>query len=113
MDRFSKPFGRFLRIEAAAGAALLLCTACALALSNSIWSETFLAFWETPVGLRVGDLQFSRTLRHWINDGLMTFFFFVVALELKREVVLGELRDFRMGALSFAAALGGMALPAG
>jgi NhaA family Na+:H+ antiporter len=113
MDRFSKPFGRFLRIEAAAGAVLLLCTACALALSNSAWSETFLAFWETPVGLRVGDLQFSRTLRHWINDGLMTFFFFVVALELKREVVLGELRDLRMGALSFAAALGGMALPAG
>jgi NhaA family Na+:H+ antiporter len=112
MDRFSKPFGRFLRIEAAAGALLLLCTSCALAFSNSAWAEAFLAFWEMPVGIRVGDVHFSRSLKHWINDGLMSFFFFVVALELKREMVVGELRDLRMGALSFAAAFGGMALPA-
>jgi Na+:H+ antiporter, NhaA family len=112
MDRFSKPFGRFLRIEAAAGALLLLCAFCALAFSNSPWAETFLGFWEIPVGVRVGDVQFARSLKHWINDGLMTFFFFVVALELKREMVLGELRDLRLGALSFAAALGGMAVPA-
>lgn len=112
MDRFSKPFGRFLRTEAAAGALLLLCTFFAVTLSNSPWAETFLAFWETPVGVRVGDVQFERSLKHWINDALMTFFFFVVALELKREMVLGELRDLRLGALSFAAALGGMAVPA-
>lgn len=66
-----------------------------------------------PLGVRVGTIEFSRSLKHWINDGLMTFFFFIVALELKREVVLGELRNPRMAALSLAAALGGMAIPAG
>jgi NhaA family Na+:H+ antiporter len=112
MDRFSKPFRQFLRIEAAAGVALLLCIFGALALSNSPWSDPYLAFWEMSVGLQLGEIHFSRSLKHWINDGLMTFFFFVVALELKREVVLGELRDPRMAALSLAGALGGMAVPA-
>ena len=66
-----------------------------------------------PAGISLGTLDFSRSLRHWINDGLMTLFFFIVALELKREMVLGELRDLRIAALSLAAALGGMAVPAG
>ncbi|HET7239354.1 MAG TPA: Na+/H+ antiporter NhaA, partial [Terrimicrobiaceae bacterium] len=65
-----------------------------------------------PVGLHLGSFEFSRSLRHWINDGLMTLFFFVVALELKRELVLGELRNLRMATLSFAGALGGMVVPA-
>ncbi|MFG1392363.1 Na+/H+ antiporter NhaA [Xanthobacter agilis] len=104
---------RFLRIEALAGATLLCATIFALALSNSPWSEAFLSIWQTPLGLRIGDLALSRTLQHWINDGLMTLFFFVVALELKREMVLGELRNVRLAAFSFAAALGGMAVPAG
>jgi NhaA family Na+:H+ antiporter len=71
-----------------------------------------MALWETPVGLHLGSFEFSRSLRHWINDGLMTLFFFVVALELKRELVLGELRNLRMATLSFAGALGGMVVPA-
>ncbi|WP_454916812.1 Na+/H+ antiporter NhaA [Xanthobacter sediminis] len=104
---------RFLRIEAMAGAALLLATLIALLVSNSPWSEPFLSIWHTPVGLQIGDIVFSRSLQHWINDGLMTLFFFVVALELKREMVLGELQNFRTAALSLAAALGGMAVPAG
>ncbi|HSS66550.1 MAG TPA: Na+/H+ antiporter NhaA [Gammaproteobacteria bacterium] len=110
-DRFAEPFARFLKIEAAAGALLLLATVAALILSNSAWSAPFLAFWETPVGVHFGALDFSRSLRHWINDGLMTLFFFVVALELKRELVLGELRNRRMAALPFAGALGGMLVP--
>lgn len=112
-DRFTKPFMRFLRIEAMASAALLFATILALALSNSPWSKPFLAVWETPVSLKIGDIGLSRSLQHWINDGLMTFFFFVVALELKREMVLGELRNPRTVVLSLAAALGGMAVPAG
>lgn len=112
VDRFTKPFAQFLRIKAAAGAVLLLFTLCAVALSNSPWSVPFLAFWEMPAGLRLDAVEFSRSLKHWINDGLMTFFFFIVALELKREVVLGELRNPRMAALSLAAALGGMVVPA-
>lgn len=110
-DRFTEPFARFLKIEAASGLLLLLAALAALGLANSPWSTPFLAFWETPVGLHFGPLDFSRSLRHWINDGLMTFFFFVVALELKRELVLGELRNLRMAAMPFAGALGGMIVP--
>jgi NhaA family Na+:H+ antiporter len=112
VDRLTKPFAQFLRIEAAAGSVLLLCTVVTLALSNSSWGPYFLKAWETPVGVQIGSLEFARSLRDWINDGLMTLFFFVVALELKRELVLGELRNPRMAALSMAAALGGMLVPA-
>lgn len=111
VDRGARPFSRFLRIEAATGAILLLATLAALSLSNSAWSTPFLAFWRTPVGLHFGAWDYARPLRGWINDGLMTLFFFVVALELKRELVLGELRHLRMAALSFAGALGGMLVP--
>lgn len=111
-DYFTRPFGRFLRIEAAAGGLLLLSAIAALTLANSPWSSAFLTFWEMPIGLRFGPLEFSRSLQEWINDGLMTLFFFVVALELKRELVLGELRDLGMATLSFSAALGGMVVPA-
>ena len=110
-DRFTRPFAQFVRIEAAAGVLLLLATGAAFGLANSRWSEPFLGFWETSVGIHFGSLNFSRSLQHWINDGLMTFFFFVVALELKRELVLGELRKLRMAALPFFGALGGMIVP--
>jgi NhaA family Na+:H+ antiporter len=111
-DRFTKPFGRFLKIEAATGVILLVATCAALVLSNSAWSTQFLSFWEIPVGFRFGSFDFSRSLQHGINDGLMTLFFFVVALELKRELVLGELRNLRVAALSLAGAVGGMLFPA-
>jgi len=110
-DRFTKPFARFLKIEAASGGLLLLAVLVAMALANSPWRGAYLALWETPVGLSFGALDFTRSLRHWINDGLMTLFFFVISLELKRALVLGELRHPRMAALPFAAALGGMAVP--
>ncbi|NWG45144.1 MAG: Na+/H+ antiporter NhaA [Alphaproteobacteria bacterium] len=110
-DRITRPFARFLKIEAAAGALLFLAALLALILANSAWSQPFLAFWETPIGLQLGTLDFTRSLRHWINDGLMTLFFFVISLELKRELVLGELRNLRTAALPFAAALGGMIVP--
>ncbi len=111
-DRFTKPLGRFLKIEATAGVALLVATCTALILSNSSWSAQFLGFWKIPVGFRFGSFDFSRSLQHWLNDGLMTLFFFVVALELKRELVLGELRGWRKAALPFAGAVGGMLVPA-
>jgi NhaA family Na+:H+ antiporter len=112
VDRLTKPFAWFLRIEALGGGILLLSTVAALALSNSPWAQPFLSAWELPVGLRVGSFEFARSSREWINDGLMTLFFFVVALELKRELVLGELRSPRLAAFSIAAALGGMLVPA-
>ncbi|SHN16822.1 Na+/H+ antiporter NhaA [Roseibium suaedae] len=110
-DRFTKAFSRFLKIEAAAGGLLLLALLLALSLANSPWALSFEAIWETPIGLHFGSLDFTRSLRHWINDGLMTFFFFVISLELKREIVLGELKNPRQAALPFAAALGGMIVP--
>ncbi|MFV3132053.1 Na+/H+ antiporter NhaA, partial [Niveispirillum sp. KHB5.9] len=91
---------------------LLLCTFLALALANSPWSTSFLAFWNIHAGISFGSVELSRSLKHWINDGLMTLFFFVIALELKRELVLGELRDPRVAALPIAAAVGGMVVPA-
>ena len=111
VDRLAKPFARFLRIEAAGGAVLLVFAVAALALSNSPWAHPFLRAWETQVGIQFGSFEFVRSLRDWINDGLMTLFFFLVALELKRELVLGELSSPRMAALSIAAALGGMLVP--
>ena len=107
-----RPFAQFLRVEAAAGSVLLLCTVIALALSNSGWRDTYMELWETTVALRWGDAEFSRSFKHWIIDGGMTLFFFVIALELKREMVFGGLRNLRSAAFSMAAAIGGMVVPA-
>jgi NhaA family Na+:H+ antiporter len=112
IDRVTGPLARFLRIETAGGAVLLVCTATALALSNSSWAPGFFAFWEMPVGFRLGPFALLHSARDWINDGLMTLFFFLVALELKRELALGELKNPRVAALSIAAAVGGMVIPA-
>jgi len=112
-DRFTKPLMRFLRIEATAGGVLLLSTVIALVIANSPWSQAFESFWAMPAGFRLGTLEISHSLKQWINDGLMTFFFFVVALEMKREIVTGELRSPDAAILSLAAALGGMLVPAG
>ena len=112
VDRLTRPFAQFLRVEAASGALLLLSTVAAIVLSNSPWGTDFLNTWNTRVGFHMGSLEFARSLREWINDGLMTLFFFLVALELKRELILGELKNLRMAAFSIAAALGGMLVPA-
>lgn len=111
-DRLKKPFSRFLEIEAAGGSVLLLFTVIAVILSNSPWADSYLHAWEARVGFQVGSWEYARSLKEWINDGLMTLFFFLVALELKRELVLGELNNPRVAALSIAAALGGMLVPA-
>ena len=84
----------------------------ALGVANSPWAAPFTAFWQTRVGLVAGDFALEKPLLLWINDGLMTVFFFLVGLEIKREIVLGELRDPRNAALPVAAALGGMIVPA-
>lgn len=75
IDRLTKPFVHFVRIEAAAGLVLLLFTTTALVLSNSPWSHQCLDAWETPIGVQVGSFAFVRSVREWINDALMTLFF--------------------------------------
>ena len=108
-----KPIVRFMHVEAAGGIVLLVCTVAALVLANSRFADGFLAIWKTEVGFRFGDFEMIHSLKHWISDGLMAIFFFVVGLEVKRELVLGELRDVRRATLPVAAALGGMVVPAG
>ena len=112
IDALIEPIERFLHVEAASGVVLLLCTVAALALANSPLGESYLAFWKTPVSFGFGSRVMSHSLQHWINDGLMAVFFFVIGLEVKREIVLGELRDLRRAALPIVAALGGMLVPA-
>lgn len=111
-DWLTNPLMRFFRIGTAGGAVLLFFTVAALILSNSPWADSFEHLWETQAGFHLASIELTRSLREWINDGLMTLFFFLVALELKRELVLGELKKPRMAALSIAAALGGMLVPA-
>ncbi|MEO4045917.1 Na+/H+ antiporter NhaA [Pseudomonas sp. CAU 1711] len=111
-DRLAKPFVRFLQVETAVAGVLLLATLIALVASNSPWAPAYLELWEIEGGLRIGSLEYARSLKDWINDAAMTLFFFLVALELKRELVLGELSSPRRAALSIAAALGGMMMPA-
>jgi Na+:H+ antiporter, NhaA family len=111
-ERLLSPIQRFLHIEAASGILLLLATAVALAWANSPWSESYQHLWHTPFGLRLGDWAFERDLHFWVNDGLMTLFFFVVGLEIRREIYEGELSQLRRAALPLAAALGGMLVPA-
>jgi NhaA family Na+:H+ antiporter len=113
IHRILGPLARFLHIEAAGGVVLLGCTLLALILANSPFAEAYLGFWKTEVGFRLGGFEMFHSLKHWINDGLMALFFFVVGLEVKREMVLGELREFRRAALPIAAAIGGMVVPAG
>ncbi len=112
IQRLAEPLAQFLRVEAAGGVALLACTVLALALANSPWAAPFAEVWQTQFGVTFGGFALRKPLVLWINDGLMTIFFFVVGLEIKRELVLGELRDPRKAALPAAAALGGMVVPA-
>ena len=113
VDRWLAPVTRFLHIEAASGVVLLACTAVALALANSPAAEWFAAVWKTAVSLSIGPFTLAGDVGHLIvNDGLMTVFFFVVGLELKREMVHGELRDPRKALLPVFAALGGVVMPA-
>jgi len=113
IDRLVGPFTRFLHIEATSGIVLLFFAAAALALANSPFADGFLGIWKIPLGFEIGEFRVSHSLKHWIDDGLMSVFFFVIGLEVKREIVLGELRDIRRAALPIAAALGGMIVPAG
>jgi Na+:H+ antiporter, NhaA family len=110
--RLLSPVERFLAIEASSGILLLVAAAAALAWANSPWHAQYEALWHTPVGLHLGAFHFERDLHFVINDGLMVVFFFVVGLEIRRELDCGELSEPRRAALPAIAALGGMLAPA-
>lgn len=107
-----RPFQTFLALESASGLLLLAAAMVALIWANSPWASSYFALWETHIVVGGGDLVIDKSLHHWINDGLMAVFFFVVGLEIKREVLVGELASPKRAALSVAAALGGMIVPA-
>ncbi|VTS08254.1 Na+/H+ antiporter NhaA [Tuwongella immobilis] len=113
VDQLLVPVRRFLHVESASGVLLVICTVIALILANSAWASAFYAIWKTPVSLTFGSFVLEGDLGHLvINDGLMTIFFFVVGLEVKREIVAGELNDPRKALLPVVGALGGTVAPA-
>ncbi len=112
IHRLTTPIKHYLHIEAAGGIVLLAATIVALFFGNSPWAAAYHHFWHTPVGFSVGAWRMEYSLEHWINDGLMVLFFFLIGLEVKYELILGELRDTRQAILPIMAALGGMVVPA-
>ena len=113
VTRWLVPVKRFLHIQATSGVVLMLCTLIALLIANSSWDQAFEKFWHTHVSFEFGKLKIQGDLGHLIvNDVLMTIFFFVVGLEVKREVVAGELRDPRKALLPIVGAIGGVVTPA-
>ncbi len=112
VDTLLRPFQQFAKLEASGSLLLLAATVLALIAANSALASYWAALWEVPVTAGVGAMEISKPLHLWINDGLMAIFFFVVGLEIKREVLVGELSSARKAALPLAAALGGMVVPA-
>ena len=108
-----RPIERFLKLEASSGILLILAAAIAIVMANTGLHHLYHDILHFPVNLQVGALDLNGTLHHWVNDALMVIFFFVVGLEIKRELVLGELSTPKKAALPLFAALGGMVVPAG
>lgn len=107
-----RPIQAFIRMEAAGGILLLLCAVAALVWANSPLAPAYFGLWDTIVTVGAGSLIISKPLLLWINDGLMAVFFFVVGLEIKREILVGELSTPKKATLALAAAVGGMIVPA-
>ncbi|MCL3780914.1 Na+/H+ antiporter NhaA [Prolixibacteraceae bacterium JC049] len=111
-SKIKDPLVEFVRLEAFGGIVLMVFTVLALIFANSPLSDQFLAYWKQYVGFQFGDWQLKKTLIHWINDGLMAIFFFVVGLEIKREMLTGALSSIKQASLPIFAAIGGMLVPA-
>ncbi len=103
----------FTRLEASGGILLLLFAVLALIWANTPWAAAYFQLWDTEIALRFGTFSLSEHLIEWVNDGLMVLFFFVVGLEIKREITVGDLASVQRAALPIAAALGGLLVPAG
>lgn len=110
--RLPRPVRQFLETEASGGVLLLAAALVALVWANSPWGASYEALWHTDIAVNFGRYGLEGDLHHWVNDALMVVFFFVVGLEIKRELVDGKLRDPRTAAMPLIAALGGMVVPA-
>jgi Na+:H+ antiporter, NhaA family len=112
IERISGPLREFTDNAAAGGVVLVIAAIVAFVWANSPWADSYVALWETTFTVGIGDSVLSTSLHHWINDGLMAIFFLVVGLEIKREVLVGELATIRRAVLPITAAAGGAILPA-
>lgn len=111
-DKILTPFEEFVHQQTTSGLLLMATAVLALVLANSGLATVYEHWLHTPVGINIGSWEMQKTLHHWVNDGLMTLFFFLVGLELKREILVGELAVMRQAALPIIAAIGGMVFPA-
>ncbi|MFN3876641.1 MAG: Na+/H+ antiporter NhaA, partial [Flavobacteriales bacterium] len=112
IDRLMRPLERFMKAQASGGMLLLGAALVAMAWANSPWKEAYHHLWQHTFAIRLDAWEIERDLHHWINDGLMAMFFFVVGLELKREIVGGKLARPAQAILPVAAGVGGMLFPA-
>jgi len=112
IERVLTPFEQFLRVEASGGILLLAATISALVWVNSTWSDSYDQFWQTKITIGPAGFDLSKAAILWVNDGLMAVFFFVVGLEIKRELLFGQLSSVRAATLPIFAAVGGMVVPA-
>jgi Na+:H+ antiporter, NhaA family len=112
VERMLRPFQQFVATEAAGGIVLLLFTCAALFWANSPHGDEYFALWEQTASIGIAGISLSKSIHHWINDGLMVVFFLLVGLEIKREVFVGELSSLKQATLPIAAAAGGMFVPA-
>jgi NhaA family Na+:H+ antiporter len=110
--RVRRMFQQFTRLQASSGLLLVAATVLALLWANSSWSQSYVDLWDTYLKVSLGDLSLAESLLHWVNDGLMVIFFFLVGLEIKREVLVGELASLRRATLPLMGAVGGIVLPA-
>ena len=110
-DSILTPLDDFIHRQTTSGILLMLCAVLAIYVANSPWSETYHHILATPLTIGIPGFQLSKTLHHWINDGLMAIFFFVIGLELKREILVGELANMKLAMLPIIAAVGGMLVP--
>ncbi|KFA93703.1 Na+/H+ antiporter NhaA, partial [Archangium violaceum] len=106
------PVQAFFKLEASGGILLALCAVVAMLWANSPWADTYTALFDAPLAVGSGSPLFHFTFREFINDGLMTIFFFLVGMEIKRELAAGELRTLSKALLPLIAAVGGMVVPA-
>ncbi len=111
-NRISTPFEHFLHAQTTTGIILMCMTVLALILANTPLTESYASFFHTEIDLHVGSWKLSHTIHHWINDGLMAIFFFIIGLEIKREILVGELSNIKVALLPILSAIGGMVLPA-
>lgn len=110
--RIATPFENFIHSQTTTGLVLILMTVIALILANSPLVDTYNTLFHTKIDFNVGEWKLSHTLHHWINDGLMAIFFFMIGLEIKREILVGELSNIKVAILPILAAIGGMVVPA-